>query len=168
MPYPKGTVLPEAHRLNISAGLRGKPKSQEHRRKLSDAAKRRVRKPSTPCGVDGCTTAAKARGLCGTHYWRLRNHGDPRYTRPPAPGGLNSQGYRLLRRDGKPIFEHRWVMSQYLGRALHAWESVHHINGVRDDNRLENLQLRTSKHGQGIKNVCLDCGSHNVVASGLN
>lgn len=38
--------------------------------------------------------------------------------------------------------QHRWVMEQALGRLLEDWEVVHHINHVRDDNRLENLEIR--------------------------
>jgi hypothetical protein len=37
--------------------------------------------------------------------------------------------------------QHRFVMEQYLGRELLAGENVHHLNGVRHDNRIENLEL---------------------------
>lgn len=82
------------------------------------------------------------------HRGRVRRLGEAGparsyYPRGRGNGGISTSGYLIVTdpATARRMPEHRLVMEQILGRFLWPDETVHHINGVRDDNRPENLEL---------------------------
>lgn len=92
------------------------------------------------------------RKMCFMHYTRMYRHGslDADHRPERKVWRTKKDGYVVLTlTDGRRIGEHRYVIEQQLGRKLTSEETVHHINGIRDDNRLENLELWSSAQPSG-------------------
>lgn len=66
---------------------------------------------------------------------------------PDYPGAVHVRRGKV----GGLMLEHRYVMAEHLGRPLTKNDKVHHKNGKRDDNRIENLELWTVSHPAGVR-----------------
>ena len=115
------------------------------------------------CKTPDCDKVEYVKGYCSACYMLARRNGveDDGIT-PMRSNGFgsrtrNQDGYISVRLPGSTTQykEHRLVMEQHLGRKLDTKETVHHKNGIRDDNRLANLELWTSRHPKGVRETDL-------------
>jgi hypothetical protein len=109
---------------------------------------------------------------CGCLVKNKWHQGHNRRGVPPTnkKGGTFNAGYKYIYIPGHPaanrqgyIEEHRVVAENKIGRYLTSKEIVHHKNGIRSDNRIENLQLMLKvdhdKLTVQIAETCFICGS---------
>ncbi len=117
---------------------------------------------------NGCKSPIHCRGVCRKCYRKIHYEEHEQARRYPdglskerecSKGSVrsNSLGYLAVKvekgrgvgKRGEWMLHHRYVMENHLGRRLHSFENVHHINGNREDNRLENLELWVTKQPKG-------------------
>lgn len=136
------------------------------------AVEEEVRPTYNPvCTVPGCGKPHHTHGLCSMHRVRLAKHGDvnKHLQRLKGTGTITKRGYIMVGAAGHPnavggkIFEHRLVMSAILGRPLFPNENVHHKNGIKSDNRPENLELWVKSQPCGQRVPDLLSWAHDII-----
>ena len=140
--YWEGKHLSKETRLKMSLLHKGKHHSEETKMKMGESGK-------------GKHTGSKS------HFWQ---------------GGkfINKKGYVFLHSPDHPykkqnyVPEHRLIVEKKIGRYLKPEEVVHHINSIKDDNRIENLILFKNNGAQMKHNhqkqrefICKFCGKDN-------
>ncbi len=98
------------------------------------------------CGRKRCQRTSKSCIRCHNADLVVQARQRPTYGRT-----RHRKGYVYFKNEGRYVFEHVLAMERHLGRRLLEGENVHHINGVRDDNRIVNLELWTRPQPTGIR-----------------
>ena len=120
------------------------------------------------CKVEGCGRRHDSRGWCTKHYhnWRRRG-GDPsvdmRSHRKHKPLNYYVTSSKGSKENRIRIRQHRAVMAEHLGRELESFEVVHHKNGIRYDNRIENLELWVRGHPTSQRTEDLLIWAHEII-----
>lgn len=106
------------------------------------------------CKVEGCGEHVQSKEYCNKHYKRFKRHGEPLILlkAPAGSGYINPEGYKIISIDGVNYKEHYFIMEKHLCRKLFDNEKVYHLNGIRNDNRIENLELSGRRTSLGFIN----------------
>lgn len=93
------------------------------------------------CKIEGCEREHAARGMCSLHYYRVKKTGSAGTAAlqkaPAGTGSKTAQGYIRYGSKLRPM--HALIAERAMGKKLPAGAQVHHVNGIKDDNRPENL-----------------------------
>jgi hypothetical protein len=100
------------------------------------------------CQINNCGRSVSGRKMCSMHWTRWKRHGDPTYITPKT-NNPSRDGYIRIKVNNKGMVQHRYVLEQHLGRELLKEENVHHINGNRSDNNIENLEIWNTRQPKG-------------------
>jgi len=97
------------------------------------------------CSIRDCDKKVRAKFFCIKHLNRFTKYGNPFRLKkmPNGAGHIRKIGYKMITVNGKQVMEHRHFIEVSLGRKLNSNEDVHHINGDKRDNHIDNLLVLT-------------------------
>lgn len=108
-----------------------------------------TRKFGEICLTEGCNKQAIKRYLCGACHARRYRKNEKMPQRRLEPFSAGKSGYELISFNGELMFYHRYVWEQYHNIKLLPQQNIHHINGDRSDNRIENLEIWDTSQPKG-------------------